>query len=95
MNAINQDTELIDIFMITDLQKKLMNLVIMIDIVIMEKNREKRLKEELNCVFVRINPDKKDFNIFKAINKIHRHMFKSTKKFVIDDTKRLLKPHNI
>ena len=42
-------------------------------------------------MFIRINPDEKNFNIFKEINKIHRHINKSTKKSLIDDlTKRLL-----
>ena len=39
-----------------------------------EIERQKALEKELNCVFIRINPDKKDFNIFKGINKIHRHI---------------------
>ena len=39
--------------------------------------RQKALEKELNCIFVRINPDEKDFNIFKEINKIHRHIKKS------------------
>ena len=56
-----------------------------------EIQRQKALERELNCVFIRINPDEKDFNIFKEINKIHRHTKKSTKKSLIDDlSKRLL-----
>ena len=39
--------------------------------------KQKALENELNCVFIRINPDEKDF---KEINKIHRHI----KKFLID-----------
>ena len=42
--------------------------------------RQKALEKEFNCVFTRINSDEKDFNIFKEINKIHRHI----KKFLID-----------
>ena len=42
-----------------------------------EIQRQKALERELNCVFIRINPDEKDFNIFKEINKIHRHIKKS------------------
>ena len=39
-----------------------------------EIERQKALEEELNCVFIRINPDKKIFfNIFREINKIHTH----------------------
>ena len=45
---------------------------------------KKHQKKKLNCVFIRINPDKKDFNIFKEINKIHR----SIKKFLIDKIKK-------
>ena len=50
---------------------------------------------ELNHVFIRINPDKENFNIFSAINKIHRHIKKwtekSTKKSFIDNlSKRFL-----
>ena len=53
------------------LQLKLMNQDILTKI-----ERQKALEKELNCVFIRINPDEKDFNIFKKINKIHRHIKK-------------------
>ena len=36
--------------------------------------RQRALERELNCVFVRINPDEPDFNIYREINKIHRHI---------------------
>ena len=45
-----------------------------------EIERQEALEKELNCIFIRNNPDEKDFNIFKEINKIHRHI----KKFLID-----------
>ena len=57
-----------------------------------EIERQKTLERELI-----INPDEKDFNIFKEINKIHRHIIKSTKTLQIDDlSKKLLefKQHN-
>ena len=38
--------------------------------------RQKALERELNCVFIRINPDEKYFNIFKPINEIYRHIKK-------------------
>ena len=41
--------------------------------------RQRELERELDCVFIRINPDAIDFNIFKEINKIHRHINKLTK----------------
>ena len=37
-----------------------------------ETQRQKALEKELSCEFIRINSDEKDFNIFKAINEIHR-----------------------
>ena len=42
-------------------------------------------------MFIRINPDEKDFNIVKEMNKTHRHIKKSFKKSLIDKIwKRLL-----
>ena len=56
-----------------------------------EIQRQKTLERELNCVFIRINPDEKGFNIFKEINKIHKHIKKSSKKCLIGKiSKRLL-----
>ena len=42
-----------------------------------EIERQKASDRELNCVFIRIKPDEKDFNIFKEINKIYRHITQS------------------
>ena len=44
-----------------------------------ETEREKALEKELDSVFIRISPDEKNFNIFKEINRMHRHIEKSTK----------------
>ena len=44
-----------------------------------EIERQKALERELSCVFIRINPDATDFNIFREINKIHRHIKQSNK----------------
>ena len=38
-----------------------------------EIKRQKALENKLSCVFIRINPNEKDFNIFKEIKKIHRN----------------------
>ena len=38
----------------------------------------------LSCVFIRINPAENFFSIFKAINKIHRHIKRSIKKSLIE-----------
>ena len=35
-------------------------------------------------MFIRIDPDAADFNIFREINKIHRHIKKSSKKSLLD-----------
>ena len=55
-----------------------------------EIERWKTLERELNCVFIRINPDKKDFNILKAINEIYRLLKKSSKKSLMDKISRVL-----
>ena len=52
--------------------------------------RQKALEKEIDCVFIRINPDEKNFNIFKEINKIHRQIKKPTKKSLIDDISKIL-----
>ena len=49
-----------------------------------EIKRQEAIKKELSYEFVGINPDEKDFNIFKAINEIHSHIKKSTKKSLAD-----------
>ena len=56
-----------------------------------EIETQKALEKELDCVFSRISSDEKNFNIFKEINEIHRHIKKATKKSFVDDlSKRLL-----
>ena len=61
-----------------------------------EIQRQRALKRELNCVFIRINPYAVDFNIFKEKNKIHRHIKKSSKKSLIDKiSKRLLELESV
>ena len=44
-----------------------------------EIQRQRVLERELSCVFIRMYPDAVDFNIFKEINKIHRHINQLTK----------------
>ena len=56
-----------------------------------EIQRQQALERELNYVFIRINPDEINFNISKEINKIHRHIKKSSKKSLISNiSERLL-----
>ena len=49
-----------------------------------EIERKKALEKELNCAFIRVNPDEEDFNIFKEINKIHRHIKNSFQNSLTD-----------
>ena len=44
-----------------------------------EIERQKALEKELDCVCIRINCNEENFNIVKEINKIRRHIKKSTK----------------
>ena len=55
-----------------------------------EIERQKALEKELNCVFIRINPDEKNFNIFREINKIHRHIKNSATNLLIDNLSKQL-----
>ena len=53
--------------------------------------RQKAIEKELGSVFIRINPDEENFNTFKAINEIQRHIKKSTKKSWVEKiSKRML-----
>ena len=42
-----------------------------------EIQRQRAIKKELGCEFIRIKPGKHDFNLFKIISKIHRHIKKT------------------
>ena len=56
-----------------------------------EIQRRQVLERELNCIFIRINPDAVDFNIFKEINKIHRHIISSKESLIDKISKKMLK----
>ena len=36
-----------------------------------EIKKQEAIKEKLGCEFVRIDPDEKNYNIFKAVNEMH------------------------
>ena len=55
-----------------------------------EIEKQKALEKELGCKFIRINPGKEKFNIFKAQNEIFRHIKESN----IESTKELTKIFN-
>ena len=44
----------------------------------MKNERENVIKKHLRCKFIRINPNKKDFEYFADIGKIHDHIKKSS-----------------
>ena len=44
-----------------------------------EIERQRALYRELNCVFIRINPDEPNFNMLREINKIYRYINQVTK----------------
>ena len=56
-----------------------------------EKQREDLIKKELNCSFIRINPDEENFKISKVNNKIFRHIKKSDKRLSEESTKKIQK----
>ena len=45
-----------------------------------EIKRQKAIEQELDCKFTKIDSDKEDFDIFKTINEVFRHIKQSTKK---------------
>ena len=55
-----------------------------------EIERQKALEKELSCKFIRINPDKENFNIFKAQNEIFRHIKESNEESTKELTKKSL-----
>ena len=55
-----------------------------------EIQRQKAKEKELGCVFIRIDPDEENFDILKAINEIHRHIKKLTKKYLIEKILKIL-----
>ena len=56
----------------------------------MKLKDKKPQKKNLVVCFIGINPDKENFNIFKEISKISRHIKISTKTSLTDDLLRLL-----
>ena len=55
-----------------------------------EIERQKVLEKELGCKFIRNNPDKENFDIFKAHNEIFRHIKESNKESTKELTKKWL-----
>ena len=55
-----------------------------------EIKRQKNIKKERGCKFIRINPNKENFNVFKTINEISKHIKESNKKSTEESTKKAL-----
>ena len=53
-----------------------------------EIKRQKALEKELDCEFIRINPDEENFNISKEKDEIFRHIKESNKKLTEESTKK-------
>ena len=49
-----------------------------------EIKRRKVTDQELSSSFIKINPDKEDFDICRTINEIIKHIKQSTKKTLIN-----------
>ena len=65
-----------------------------------EKKNQKAIQQGLDCKFIRIDLYKEDFDIFRAINEIFRHIKQLTRNTLINKTSRRLlglefKPDNI
>ena len=52
-------------------------MVIVIEILTIDK-KTKAIEKELGCEFIRIDPDKNNFDIFKAITEIFRQIKQSS-----------------
>ena len=52
--------------------------------------RQKAIEQELSQKFIRIDPDKDDLDIFKAINEIFRYIKQSSNKWTKQSTKKIL-----
>ena len=49
-----------------------------------ETKREREIKNELNCVFIRTNPDAANFNINELNNQIFKHIIQSKEKNTVN-----------
>ena len=59
-----------------------------------EEESEIEIKEYLNCEFIRLNPDKEDYDWYNEFSRIQNYISnsnkKSTKKYLIDKISRRL-----
>ena len=55
-----------------------------------EIKRQKAIEEKLDCIFIRIDSDEENFNIFKPQTKIFRHIKEANKKLLKLKLKKIL-----
>ena len=55
-----------------------------------EMRRQKKLEEHLKCTFLKINPDKENFDIFLELGKIESYISESNKKLTKESSKKSL-----
>ena len=55
-----------------------------------ENEREEKIKKELGCKFIRINPDAKNYDIFVEIGKIKDYIAESNEEAKIKEIKKKL-----
>ena len=49
-----------------------------------EIKRQKAIEQQLDCIFIRIDPTHEDFDFLKTINEMFRHIKQSTKRALIN-----------
>ena len=49
-----------------------------------EIKRQKEMEQQLDCMFIRIDPANEDFDFLKTINETFRHIKQSTKRALIN-----------
>ena len=49
-----------------------------------EIKRQKAIEQQLDCMFIRIDPTNEDFDFLKTINEMFRHIKQSTKRALIN-----------
>ena len=59
-----------------------------------EIKRRKAIEKDLGSEFIRIDPNKHDFNILKAASETHRHIKKSSKRSLIDKISKVCRQEN-
>ena len=78
------------IFMTISTQQKLMKMGTATEILTTKLKGKKQQNKNLVEMFIRIHPDKEDFDIFQAVHEIFRHIKQSAKKSLINKKPRRL-----